>query len=76
MVEECSHPHLHIVLPCILWLVIRRPPKLGFMWFQCLVVAIITGIIAVLGCVGALYNIAEDSKTSDLWRIGRMYMIN
>ena len=58
------------VIPCLLWLTIKRPAPFSFHWCLCWVIAVVASCIGLIGAAGALYNIVEDSKTFKIFGIG------
>ena len=59
------------VIPCLLWLTIKRPtPWISYHWWLCWVIAIVASCIGLIGAAGALYNIVEDSKMYKIFGIG------
>jgi hypothetical protein len=54
-------------LPPLLWLLHKRPAKWGWEWTQNWFLVIITGLLGVLGTIGALYGIVEASATYRLF---------
>lgn len=56
------------VIPCLLWLEIKRPkPLVSLQWWLCWVIAIVSSCIGLMGAAGAVYNLIEDSKTYQLF---------
>jgi hypothetical protein len=51
------------LLPPLLWLLYKRPAKWGIEWSVNWFLVVVTGIIGVLGTIGAIYGIVAASST-------------
>jgi hypothetical protein len=51
------------LLPPLLWLLYKQPRKWSWDWCQNWFLVIITGIMGILGTIGALYGIIKASAT-------------
>lgn len=51
------------LLPPLLWLLYKKPAKWGFEWGINWFLVIVTGILGVLGTIGALYGIISAWHT-------------
>uniref|UniRef100_A0A383VWF1 Amino acid transporter transmembrane domain-containing protein n=1 Tax=Tetradesmus obliquus TaxID=3088 RepID=A0A383VWF1_TETOB len=54
-------------LPPLLWLMLKQPAKWSFDWCQNWFLVIITGLMGVLGTIGALYGIINAASTYHLF---------
>ena len=57
------------VLPCLLWLTIKRPSPLSGMWWLCWTISFVAGVIGVLGAIASVYSIAQDAQAYRLFGI-------
>ena len=55
------------VLPCLLWLSIKRPATFSFVWWLCWAISIVAGTIGVLGFIGSMYSIIQSAQTYKLF---------
>jgi hypothetical protein len=48
------------VLPCLLWLTIKRPATFSGIWWLCWTISFVAGTIGVLGFIGSMYRLVSD----------------
>lgn len=51
------------LLPCLLWLMYKKPRRWGWEWCINWGLVFVTGVIGVFGTIGAIYTIVVQSKS-------------